>query len=153
MNFLDSLDTELGSFERPPLIPAGTYVGMVTKHPAADEVGDGNWDVCDFSIRLIEAMATVNSEELAVYGNLGPHSVVRHRFMFDKNDKANFDRSMFRLRQFLEEHLRCATPSTSLREALQAAQNTKCLITITHRSRKDQPELMDAQVGKTGPID
>lgn len=156
-NFTDALDQPMESAERPPLVPAGTYKGTVTKHPSTELIADGRWEVCDFMIRLTEPTDTVNTEELQAYGGLGPQATMRRRFMFNKEDSPEADaankRTMFDLRNFLENHLRCATSKTPFRKALADAQNATCYVSVRHKQRKDQPELMEAEIGKTMPIE
>lgn len=151
LNFTDVLNTNLGDIERPPLPPIGHYVWAITKLPSTDTIGQGAFDTCDFIVRAIEAKEDVDAEELAKFG--GPQNVTnRVRFMFDKNDQVKFDRTMFNLRRFLEQHVQCATVDTPLKQALNDSLNGAFLGELKYRADKNDPEVMYAEIGATAPV-
>jgi hypothetical protein len=153
VNFNEILNTKSGSIERPPIIPMGTYRAVVTKIPAIDTTGDGKWDTCDFQMKLLSAEEDVDQDDLKAYGGLGPQSVIRHNFMFNKEDEANFKRTLFNLKRFLLEHLQVeGNDDTSLKELLDASVNHQCLVFVNWRADKNDPEIQYAQVRKTAPV-
>lgn len=146
------LDKKIEDIERPPLVPACTYdVARVDKQPVLREVND-DWEALDFLMAPVSAdMDTISQEELDEFGDI-TKARVRHTFMFDKNDNAAFERTLFNVRRFLEDHLGIADGDTTLKEALNAAVGATCGMTIEHRQDKQNPELYHANVKATFPI-
>lgn len=154
VNFADALNTKTGSIERPPLIPVGTYTAIVAKPPSMETISDGKWDVLDFQLRLQAPQDDVDMEALAEYGGLGPQSVLRHRFMFSKDDEAAFKRTLFNLKRFLEDHLKIeGNDETPLKQMIDGAVNMQCLVYVKWRADKNDTELFYNEVGKTAPIE
>lgn len=156
MDFRKILQTPVEEIKRPPLIPVGTYRAKVSKPAAFDVAGKDEWDVVDFQLLLLEPVGlTVDQEDLEKYGNLGPHSVVRHNFMFTREDGSEADaargRTGFNLKRFLAEHLK--VEGETINEQIANAHNQECLVTIKWRADKNDPETMYNQVGKTAPIE
>jgi hypothetical protein len=154
VNFADALNTAANSIERPPLIPVGTYIAVVSKIPSMETIGDGKWDVLDFQLRLQAAQEDVDSEDLSAYGGLGPQSVLRHRFMFSKDDEAAFKRTLFNLKRFLLDHLKIdASESTPLKQLIDQSVNHQCLAYVKWRADKNDPEVFYNEIGKTAPAE
>jgi hypothetical protein len=154
VNFADALNTKASSIERPPLIPVGTYVAVVSKVPSIETIGDGKWDVLDFQMRLQAPQDDVDMDDLAAYGGLNPSSVLRQRFMFAKEDEAAFKRTLFNLKRFLQEHLKIdSDENTPLKELIDMSVNHQCLAYVKWRADKNDPELFYNEIAKTAPIE
>lgn len=157
LNFNDVLTTKMTEIERPPLIPMGHYIGQVTKVPNLETVGKGKeWDTCDFPIQLMQAQDDVDQAALAEYGGLGKHSTVQRRFMFNKNDEANFKRSLFQMKRFLADHLKIEGAdgdTMQLKEALNASFGKQVVVFIKHRQDKEDKELFYAEISQTAPVE
>ena len=154
MNFADALNTKAAAIERPPIIPVGTYRAVVTKIPSLDKVGDGKWETLDFQLRLIEAQEDVDQDDLAKYGGLGATSIARRRFMFNSEDQAAFDRTMYDLKRFLTEHLQVSgVADASVKELLDGSVNHECMVFIQWRADKNDPEIQYAEIRKTSAVD
>ena len=154
MNFADALNTRSGAIERPPLIPVGTYMARVKALPTMDSVGDNKWDVLDFQLLLQAAGEDVDQSDLAAYGGLGAQSVLRHRFMFNKEDEAAFNRTLFNLKRFLLDHLQIeGDDNTVLKQLLDASVGHTCNVFVRWRPDKNDPEVQYAEVGKTAPVE
>lgn len=154
VNFNDSLNKKMADVERPPLCPPGTYRAAVKKIPSIETIGDGKWDVLDFQMQLIEVAADdVDQDELKKFGGLGNHAVMRHRFMFSKEDEANFKRTEYNLKRFLQDHLKVDGAATaSLKEAINNSVNAQCLVTVKWRADKNDPETMYSEINRTAPL-
>lgn len=151
MNFNDALNTKQSEIERPPLLPSGTYRAVVTKVPALDKRGE--YEVCDFQLKMLEAQEDVDPDALTEYGGLGPTAVARRSFMFNSNDEAAFKRTLFDLKRFLLDHLQVAgDDNTTLKELLNSSVNAQCLAFIRWRPDKNDPEIQYVEVAKTAPI-
>lgn len=150
VNFTDALNTKMGDIERPPLIPGGTYVAMVSKIPSIEKISDGKWDVIDFQLRLAHAGEDVSQEDLKAFGGLNASTVIRHRFMFSTEDEAAQKRTLFNLKRFLLDHLKVeGDDNTSVKELLNNSVNHQCSVFIGWRPDKNDPELFYAEVKKT----
>lgn len=153
MNFMDTLNQNVGAIERPPLIPIGTYIFTIKKVPAVDTIAQGRYDVLDFMLKLEQAREDVDQADLAKFGGLN-NTYVRHRFMFNKEDEAAFARTLFNVKRFVEDHLKVpGAASMALKEALNACVNTQGLVTIGWRPDGTDPEVMYAEPKRTAPLE
>lgn len=153
MNFADIASQKLGEIERPALPPQGTYRWVVEKHPSTDQSGDQKWEIVNFLLRCLEA---VDVPEEALQDFEGEITNVRlsHRIMLNTEDKAEFDKSLYRLKTFLERHLQIdGADELSLKEALAASVNHQCLATVKWNPDKNDPELFHANIGRTAPVE
>lgn len=154
VNFTDALKTKAGDIERPPIVPVGTYVSSVSKVPTIETIGDGKWDTLDFQLLLQVPQDDVDPEALKEYGGLSKASVIRHRFMFNKEDEAAFNRTLFNLKRFLLDHLKVeGNENTSLSELIDASVGHQCLTFIGWRPDKNDQEVIYAEIKKTAPVE
>ena len=151
-NFLEVLNTRVSDISRPPLIPVGTYIARVKAIPSTETIGNGKWDVLDFQLQLVSPMEDVDQEALAEYGGLSGASVLRHRFMFSKEDETSAKRSLYNLKRFLLDHLQMpGTEETSMRELLNDCVGQTCSVFVRWRPDQNDPEIQYNEVGKTAP--
>lgn len=154
VNFADVLNTKASDIERPPLIPVGTYLARVKAIPTMDSVGDNKWDVLDFQLLLQSAGEDVDQNDLAEYGGLSAASVMRHRFMFNKEDEAAFKRTLFNLKRFLLDHLQVeGSDDSPLKHLLDSAIGHTCNVFVRWRPDKTDPEVQYNEIGKTAPAE
>lgn len=149
MNFNEVAKTKLKDVERPPLPPQGTYRWSVVKIPASSTSPDEKWDYCDFSVRAMEAVDADMTDYQGDVNNI----TQQLRFIFDKNDDTKFQQTLFRLRTFLEQHLKCADEKASLAEALNNSVNMQFLAPIIWNPDKQDKSLFFANLGRTAPLD
>lgn len=152
VDFASIANKKLADVERPPLPPIGHYSWAVIKLPELSESGDGRWEILNFPVRATAALDDVDPEELAAYGKV-ENIVQSHRFMFSKEDETEFKKTEYRLRKFLEDHLKCGDESMSLNEAINASLNAQFVAPIVHRQDKNDPELFHANLGSTAPLE
>lgn len=155
MNFADTLNTKVGDVERPPLLPVGTYRWVVEKIPEQDVVGQGDqYDVINFTLRCLGAEDDVDADALKEFGGDLSNVRMRHSFLFDREDKHRAEQSLYRLKVFLEDHLQVAgAADMSLKEALNASVQHQCLGYVAWRQNKQNPEVQDAEIRRTAPIE
>lgn len=149
MNFADAVSKKMDEIERPPLPPVGTYRWKINKQPEQDTVGKNDeWDVVNFNVIAMEAMDNVDLDDYP-----GDIAGIMNRlsFMFDKNDEAKFEQTLYRLRTFLEKHL--GLSEESLAEALNASVGAEFLGDIAWRQDKNDDELFYAEIRRTAPIE
>lgn len=150
INFADVASKPLDQVERPPLPPVGTYRWTITKLPEQRTTQDDAWDIVEFNVRAVEALDDV---EMSDYAGEVSNITNRVAFMFNKNDEAEFEKSLFRLRTFLEKHVKCADEGVSIGQALNNSVNQQFLGTIAWRQDKNDAELFHANIGRTAPLE
>lgn len=148
-NFNDILSKTVESVERPALPPTGHYVMNINRVPTMVE--REKFDVIDVPFVGVSAGDDVDPDLLAGYGSVSSVSA-RRSFMFDKEDKARFDRTLFSLKTFLEKHLGI-DPSLSIKEALNECVNKKCMVEIGYRPDGNDPSIMYTDVKSTSAIE
>lgn len=149
LNFADVANKKIDEIERPPLPPVGTYRWRVLRLPEQSKVGkDDQYEVVNFSVQAIEALDDVDMDDYKgdVTGILN-----RVQFMFDTQDEAKFEQTLFRLKTFLQKHL--LLDSESVTEGLNDSVGSEFLGTIKWRQDKNDPELFYAEIGRTAPIE
>lgn len=151
VNFTDALNTKVGDVERPPLLPIGEYTAKVAKVPTMDTIAQDRFDVCDFTLQ-ITGVVEADEDDITEFGNVVGQNV-RHRFMFNKEDETNFQRSLFNLRRFLEEHLKCCKDKDDLKVALNNSVGADCTIQVRHRPDPQDAEIKYVEVARTAPIE
>jgi len=150
VNFADAANKKIADIERPPLPPVGTYRFSITKLPAATESNDGKWDILTIPVRALEAMDDVDMSDYAGQVENITNSI---KFMFNKEDEAEFEKSLFRARTFFEKHVKCADESDTLAQAMNKSVNQQFLGSIAWQQDKNDPEIFYANIARTAPLD
>ena len=149
-NFADIATKKVADIERPPLAPVGTYRWSITKLPAAVTSGDGKWDIVTFNCRALEALDNVDMDS---YPGEVSGITNQRKFMFNKEDEAEFEKTLFQLRTFLEKHVKCADEKDTLGQALNNSVNQQFLGDISWGQDKNDPEVFYANLTRTAPIE
>lgn len=151
LNFKDVASKPIGEIERPPLPPVGTYRWRIEKLPTIDEdVGGGKWDVLRVNVRAVEALDDVDMED---YKGEVTNILNNVSFMFNKEDEAEFDKTLFNARRFFEQHVRCADEKESMTQAINQSVNGEFLGTIAWRQDKNDSEVFHANIARTAPVE
>lgn len=150
LDFSSVANKKIDEVERPPLPPQGTYRWKILKLPEQTKSSDEKWDIVSFSVRAVEALDDVDTDAYAGDINNIIQSV---RFMFNREDEAEFDKSLFRLRTFLEKHVKCADADMSIAQALNASVGQEFLGAIAWRQDKNDDELFHANISRTAPLE
>lgn len=124
LNFAEAATKRVAEIEKPPLPPVGTYRWSVTKLPEITTTQDGAWDIVTYNVRAIEALDDVDMDG---YKGEVTNITSQVKFMFNKNDEVEFEKSEFRHRTFLEKHVRCADDEMSIAQAMNASVNQQFL--------------------------
>lgn len=153
VNFNDIANQRIEDIERPPLVPIGTYVFQVEKHPEQGEVGQGRFDVVNFQMKVVRPTEDVDEEAVAEYGDITTVRI-RHSFMFNKEDEALAKRTLYNLKRFLSEHLLIdGSEGMTVTEALSAAVGHQCLGEIKWRPDPNDPSIQYAEIKRTAPVE
>lgn len=150
INFADVATKKVEDVERPPLPPVGTYRWTITKVPEMTTSANGEWDIVTVPCRVVEALDDVEVED---YKGDIRNIMSSFRFMFNKQDEAEFEKSLFRFRTFLEKHVRCAEPGMSIAQAMNAAIGQEFLGTIAWRQDKEDQEIFHANIARTAAVE
>lgn len=150
LNFADVAAKKIDDVERPPLPPVGTYRFSITKLPETTESQDGSWEILTFSVRAVEALDDVDMSD---YKGEVTNILQNVRFMFNKNDEMEFEKTLYRLKQFLEQHVQCASDGDTIAQALNASVNGQFLGTIAWRQDKNDAENFFANISRTAPLE
>lgn len=145
VNFNELANKKISEIERPVLIPVGDYRMAVSKLPVITDKPE--WEIVEFTLRPLEALTADLSDYKGDVGN----NPMRLAFLFDKNDEVAADKTMFRLRTFLEKHLGLGN-DMSVKEAMNASVNAQCIGTVQHVADKNDKELFHANVTATAPL-
>lgn len=149
LNFSDIANKKLADIEKPPLPPTGLYRWSITKLPEISTSQNGEWDILTVSCRALEAVEADMDDYKGEVTNISQTL----RFMFNKNDEAEFEKSLFRARQFFEKHVQCADENDSMAQAMNNSINGQFLGQISWSPDKNDPENFFANLGKTAPLD
>jgi hypothetical protein len=153
MRFTEALDRKMEEITRPPVLPLGNYVWVVSKHPDSDEIEgkDGTkWDRLTFPLKCVSATDDVDPDELAEFGNPAG-ALDRKVFLFNTSDdkEAEFDKSMFQVKQFL---VNCGVAEdVPLNEGLGDCVGMQVMGELRHRPDVNDPEIIWTEVGRTAP--
>jgi spermidine/putrescine-binding protein len=152
VDFASIASKKVEDVERPPLPPVGTYRFRVMKVPESTKSQDEAWEFIRFLCRAVEATDNV---ELEGYKGDVNNIVLTKTFMFDTQDEAKFEQTLFQLRQFCEKHLQCVEPGMSVAEMLNATVNAEFLGDVRwQQDKRDQSgETFNAEIGRTAPVE
>lgn len=152
VDFSSLLDTKADEIEKPPVLPQGTFIWTVAKVPAQTTSNNGEWDIVEFQIKAVSAEPDVDEDELEEYGDVaGAQSRLAFMFPKDPDKKADVQRSMYRLKNFLQKTLNvdCDDDAT-VKEMLAASVNCQFLGNVVHRQVEDETYF---DVKNTAPLD
>ena len=155
MDFTSALDTKVEDFEEPKLQPEGTYIWAVTKAPESRVVGKNDeWDMLTFNVKCISAEDDVDPDDLQEFGSVANNpNRVSYIFPKDPDEKNSWDRTMAQLKRFLGSTLQIdGFDNMTLKEALAASPNHQFLGVLKHKPRKDDPNIINAEITSTAPL-
>ncbi len=149
-NFADIASQKVSEIERPPLPPVGTYRWQITKLPVSTTSGDGKWDILTVPVRALEAL---DDADMSDYSGEVTNITNQIKFMFNKEDEVEFEKSLYRVRTFFEKHVKCADDGDTVAQMLNKSVNQQFLGSIAWQQDKNDPEMFYANVGRTAPLE
>ena len=151
LDFRSIANKKLEDIERPKNAPIGDYLWQITKVPAIETLPGDAWDVVDFQLKCVAPVA-VDADSLQEWGGDVSKVRLRHRFMFSKTDPVEQEKSIWRLRDFMENHVKTATPDMTLTEAMNSTVNGQFIGGITWQQDKKDESIFHMNIGKTAPV-
>lgn len=154
VDFASIADKKPEQVERPPLVPAGSYIALVHSYDIGEVSSEkGNWDRVNFRLAIQSPLDDVDPDDIAAFkGNLQGQMLER-TFMFDKNDESSFVKTENQLKRFLQDHVGVWKDGEPLKKAMEDAKGQPLMIVVSHRPDKNDPEVFYANVQQTGPAD
>lgn len=152
VDFASIASKKVEDVERPPLPPVGTYRWRVTKIPSQTKSGDEQWEMVNFPCKVIEPQDNV---EIGDYPGDVANIMLTKSFVFNTQDEASFETTLYQLRQFCEKHIQCVEPGMSIAEMLNASVNAEFLGDVKwQQDKRDQSgETFQAVIGRTAPVE
>lgn len=152
VDFASIASKKVEEVERPPLPPVGTYRFRVMKIPTQTKSGDEKWEFVRFFCKAVEATDNVETDD---YPGDITNIVLSKTFMFDTEDEASFESSLFNMRQFCERHLQCVEPDMTIAQMLNNSVNAEFLgdVRWTQDKRDQSGETFNAEIGRTAPVE
>lgn len=147
MAFADILNKPLDEAEAPKPLPIGTYQCQIKKVPQMTERGD--FDIIEFDLNIIKPEDDV---DLSDYEGEVAGKMVRHSFLFSKTDKEAAAGTLFRLKQFLGDHLGLEIAGKSTTEALAMVPGSQCLVSTKWDPDKNDPSRIYTRVKSTAAV-
>ena len=153
VNFAAIANKKVADIERPPNMPIGTYLAVVTKIPVQGSVSGGKWETLDFMLRIIKPMEDVDPDALKAFGDVTKRTMQR-RFMFSTEESEKFLASEYQVKSFCFKHLMVdESPDMSWSEMLHESVNHQCLVSVKWEPDKNDPEIIYDRIGKTAPVE
>lgn len=152
VSFLDIANKKVDDVERPPLLPVGTYRWSITKLPERTESADKKWEFLRVFCRSVEALDNVDTSD---YPGDVAGQMMSVSFVFNTEDEAAFDTTLFRMRQFFEKHVGCVEKDATIAQMLNASVNGQFLGDVVWKQdkRDETGETMQAEIGRTAPVE
>lgn len=152
LNFSDIANKKVADVEKPPLPPVGTYRWRITKLPEITQSRDEKWDILTIPVRAVEALDNVDTDGWK--GDINNITQVV-RFMFNREDEAEFEKSEWRMRQFFEKHVKCVEADATVAQMLNASVNGEFLGDIAWAQDKQDAsgETFFANINRTAPVE
>lgn len=151
MDFTSALDTNIDDIHAPKPLPVGTYRVAVTKPHEIKPSSNGEWEIMQISLKVLEAESDVDPDDLADFGKVAG-TPLRYQFFFPTADEevAQQERALSDLKRFLQRTLRI--DFTTLSEGLAEIPNTQFLAVVKHTPNKNDPEIVYAEVASVAPL-
>lgn len=150
LSFSQIADKKIDEIERPPLPPVGTYRWKISKLPELTKSNDEKWEILNISVTAVGAMDDVDTDEYKGDIRNIQQSV---RFMFNLEDEAEFEKTLFRVRTFFEKHVKSAEAGMTIPQAINASVGQEFLGTIAWRQDKQDADIFHANISRTAPLD
>lgn len=149
-SFADIANTKVEEVTRPPNPPIGHYIFQITKVPTEEVSKDDKWLTISYPCVAV-AGVDIDADALQEYGEL---KNIRQsvRFMFNREDDTAAQATLFRMRTFLDQHVKCTEDGMTMKQAMNAAVNNRFIGELAWRPDKNTPEIIYTEIRKTAPV-
>lgn len=132
-NFADILSKQSSEVERPKPYPVGSYVALLKGLPEQTELGERKTPCLEFNVELMQPMQDVDPQALAECGFAPGKRIRLRQFVTDE--------SLWRLKQFLTEHLGIEEGSKTIGQMISETPGRQFIATIGHRPSQDGTQI------------
>ncbi len=145
-NFQDILNKPAAEVEPPKALPTGTYLCLVDGAPEIAQRGKNNNYCAIFKLKPVQAQADVDQQSLAetLNGSSLSEKKINHTLWIT-------DDALWRLDQFLAEHLGIPKGTKTVGEMIPEAPGKQVVVTLGHRASDDGKQVY-AEVKGTAHI-
>lgn len=153
-DFNKALNQKSGTITRAPTLPRGTYVCYIADlfNKVVDRKtrnGD-SMTIFEFPVRVVEPREVVDPEELKKFGDVTKAAPMKMSFLLIEGNDSGNQNTMYRLDQFLAEHLQAA--GSSLLEKMNNSKGCRFLAEVVWRADSNDPEVNYAEIKRTAPL-
>lgn len=151
-SFADIASKKVADVERPPLPPVGTYRWRITKLPSSQKSGDEAWEFLRFNCKAVEPMDNVDASD---YPGDVANIMLSKSFVFNCNDEAEFEKTLFNVKQFLRNHVQAGDDEMTIAQLLNESVNGEFLGDVKWQQdkRDESGETFNAEIGRTAPVE
>lgn len=148
-SFGSILDKPANEIERPPLLPKGYYVCIVTGQPKIDKSSQKQTEFIDFQLKVIaplekDGIIQADEQELEEFGDVKDHILHATFYLTEK--------AGFRAREFLEHCGIDTSQGQSLRQLIAEAVGQSVVARVTHEPWQSG-DGFSARVQNTAPVE
>lgn len=131
-NFQDILSKPAADIEPPKPLPVGTYLCLVDGLPEHKTMGKNNTDCFEFNLKFMQAGNDVDQQQLleTLKGKSLSDRSLKHRLFVTED-------AVWRLKQFLVDHLLIEAGTRGLGEMIPEAMGRQVYVTLGHRASDD----------------
>ncbi len=125
---------KLGEIEKPKPLPTGSYIGLIKSVAYDVSRGEKKTPFARINIELIQALDDVNQDDLASAGGVQ-----------GKKTKVDFyltDDALFRLQEFVLDHVGLDSRGVSLDQALPMLQNMPVGVSLKQEVSQKDPSVI-----------
>lgn len=152
IDFASVASKKMAEVEKPPLPPVGDYRWRIIKVPETTKSGDESWEFLRIVARAVEPLDNVDMSD---YKGDPANITCTKQFMFNCNDEAEFEKTLYNVKQFLVRHVQCASEEDSVKEGLGNAMNGEFIGTLawSQDKRDESGETFNAEIRRTAPVE
>lgn len=151
-SFADIANTKVEDIEQPPLPPVGDYRFRITKLPEATKSNDGKWEFLRVWSKVVEPLDNVDTTD---YPGDPANIMLSKQFVFNLEDDAAFDQTLFQVKQFFQKSVRCAEEGDTIGQMLNNSVNAEYVGSVAwEKDKRDESgETFQAVIKKTAPVE
>lgn len=151
-SFADIAATKIDDVEAPPLPPVGDYIWRITKVPSTRKSNDEKWEFLSIPCKVVEPLDNVDATDYK--GDVG-NIVMNKQFIFNLEDEAEFDKTLYNVTRFFQDHVKCTEPGMSVAQMINASVNGQFIgaVVWSQDKRDESGETMQANIGRTAPVE
>lgn len=144
-NFAEILgNAKVGEIERPKPLPIGDYAVLIKGVEYGETNGEKKTPYARFALEVVQPLDSVSEGDIELAGGLSK--------ITGKKLKVDFfltPDSLFRLQDFITEHVKLDLAGVSLDQAIPQLINNQVGVKVKHRPDSRDPETVYAEVERT----